>query len=529
MFNRSKYLQLWKWKKNKPVFWGGLVTSLESYELTDWDSPEIYNARVKWKDTIIRLWYLQLWENLDWLWTYPRGIEWYISPDWTNNHLLVAYKKDTTKYLVKITEAWVQTPIATAALITVEARTSFTTVWGITYVTNWTDIIWKYNWATYAVLAWTIPALFAPAFTVLFDGAIWASWWNTNPDTVYKTVKWNGDDYTWAWSDVFSNFGDNVVWLWVAMQSLFYFTNTTVWVTDKNDIDVSSGVATYNQRPLVVKEWAVNHASIVAAWRYLFYITPSNKIKMIIRSSEQFDAKDLSHREYDGIEEYMAKLDNDQTECFGYFLPFENIVVWHFKSKWSSYNNRPIVYDITHNCFLPDNQKFFYAWINFGNNYYTVSILEDKVYRDEYSFTDDWTPIWFKKVSKEWVTWWPTFKQELYQARRLLSYNRLAIVTEKIYMDGNLIQTETFDWTLLKNDDGIWTYPIWTSEIWVDGDKLWAEEEFFISKWQQVTEKSMLSVRWYKIKIVWECNTLWARLTLKDYDLRTEQLNELVS
>lgn len=529
MFNNSKYLQLWKGKDNKPVFWGGIITSIEAYELTDGDSPDLLNARIKWKDTVIRNGFILLWEVLGWLWKHPTWIWWYTSALWTDDHLLVAYKQAADEYLVRVDEDGTQTPINTWTDITVEARTNLTTVWWITYITNWVDIIWKYNGTVYAALTTLILADFSPSFTVLFDGAIWAWWWSENPDTVYKTVKWDWDDYTWSWSDEYSNFWDNIVWLAATMQSLFYFTNYSAWVTDKNDIDTSSWVATYNQRPLLLQEWSVNHNSIVSAGRYLFFVTPSNKIKIITRSQEQFDADDLSHTNYSWIQSIMDNLDENQIDSFGYFVPEQNIVKWHFKSKWRTYNDVCVIYDLNHKCFLRDSQKFFYAWINFKKKYYTVSMLEDKVYRDEFSFTDDGVPIWFKRFSKEFTTWWPTFKQELYQARRLLSINRLAIVTEKIFLDGNLIQTETFDWTKIINPDGIWTYPIWTSEIWVDWDKLWSEKEFDISKDQQVTEKSMLSVRWYKIKILWECSTLWARLSLKDYDLRVEWLNELIA
>lgn len=526
MFTNSKYLSLWKGKWNKPIFWGWLITSLEPFELMDGDCPEILNARIKWKTTKIRPWFQQLWDSFGGIGAFPTWIGSYISTDWANDHLIVAYNQSGTEYLVKVTADWVQTPITTSALITVEARTEFITIWWITYITNGTDLLGRYDGTAYTTWFWTQPASFRPGFIVLFDGCLWASWWSANTNIVYKTVKWDGEDYTWAWSDNFI-FDENIVWLGATLQSIFYFTNTTVWVTDKNDIDTASWSPIYNQRPLVVKEWSVNHASIVSASKSVFYVTPTNKIKMISRNWEQFDAVDLSHAEYNWIEDIMDGLSANQEESFWYFLPWPNLIKWHFKSKGSSYNNVCIVYDLTHSVFLRDTQKFFYAWITHKSKYYTVSMIEDKVFRDEYSFDDDSTAIWFKRVSKDFTTGWITFKQELYQTRRYLSINRLAVLTEKIFLDWNLIHTSTFSNDNLPiSQDWVWTYEIWTSEIWVDWDKTWTEEEFDIS---DVTEKSNLSVRWFKIKIVWECNIIWSRVTLKDYDIRTEALNELIS
>ena len=56
----------------------------------------------------------------------------------------------------------------------------------------------------------------------------------------------------------------------------------------------------------------------------------------------------------------METLADDQTDSFGYALPKEKLIKRFFKAIGSDKHDLCIVYDVEHNRFLVDNNKFFY-------------------------------------------------------------------------------------------------------------------------------------------------------------------------
>lgn len=141
----------------------------------------------------------------------------------------------------------------------------------------------------------------------------------------------------------------------------------------------------------------------------------------------------------------MATLDTDQSESFGYYLPKENLIKWFFKSDGASFNDVCVVYDITHDAFLVDSQKFFFGGIFFGGKNYTISMIEPKVYQDEYAQDDEDSPIQFEYWTKEFYISDPTYKKILWESRTLLDINELAQPTQEIWIDGGLKDSKTIN------------------------------------------------------------------------------------
>jgi len=84
----------------------------------------------------------------------------------------------------------------------------------------------------------------------------------------------------------------------------------------------------------------------------------------------------------------MTSLDNDQKDSFAMFLPAENLIKWHMKTQGATFNDIVIIYDVIKDSFLVDNQKYFFDGVVFLNKVYTVSMIEEKVFQDEYSNDD---------------------------------------------------------------------------------------------------------------------------------------------
>jgi uncharacterized membrane protein len=73
----------------------------------------------------------------------------------------------------------------------------------------------------------------------------------------------------------------------------------------------------------------------------------------------------LSGRKYAGCESLMKSLAKDQTDCWGYYIPKEDIIKWFFKSEGSNIHDICVIYDVGKDKFLVDNGKPFSDGVNF--------------------------------------------------------------------------------------------------------------------------------------------------------------------
>ncbi len=157
-----------------------------------------------------------------------------------------------------------------------------------------------------------------------------------------------------------------------------------------NSIKTFGAAVVYTSVPLESSEGASNHASVVSAGNYIYFLTRSNKIKRVAQGSGQiYDVQELSHRMYKGINKTMATLDPDQSKSFGYVVPDKQIIKWHVKTIGATYNDLCIVYHYEYDEFMVDTQKIFSAGVWYKSKAFTSSALEQKVYRDEYGTDDD--------------------------------------------------------------------------------------------------------------------------------------------
>lgn len=516
MIEEAKWINV---SQKRWVFSWWYVDNVANYDLADYYSPYLRNCRLEWQSIIIRPWH-SLFATLA-TWSYPKWIWSYLRASSANDVLVVRHNQDTNKKLVTITEAWTITAIDTSTNITSDNRMTFSNIWDVIYCMNWVDNFWKLNWTTYTLPS-TWVTNFAPSFAVSFAWSHWASWWSTNPNIVYKSVADNYEDFNSTWADTFK-FSETITWLSANLEALFYFTKNSISVTWLWDITDTSWVLTFANRALNVKEWAINHSSIVEAWTRTFYLTPSNKICQVAKwqSIDWFEVLELSERKYQWISEIMNTLDKDQTASFWYFLPKENLVKWHLKTQWASFNDICIIYDLTKDAFLVDSQKFFYDWVSFKGYNYTISTIENKVYKDEYWQDDEDSPIPFVYWTKEFYIWDPTYKKILWETRTLLDINELAELKQEIWIDWWLQDTKTVD----KDNIPIVTAWLWTTTVWVTA--IWTSwltwyedlEETYIlrTKWN-------LNKKWRKFQFRYTNNTLAWKVRLKNISMLVEML-----
>jgi hypothetical protein len=130
---------------------------------------------------------------------------------------------------------------------------SFTNGNEVIYCMNGSDLFGQVSGTTFTQITANVPASFAPAFSVVFNGSMWASGWPTNPLKVYKSVGQNYSDFSSTGSDSLS-FPGPVTGLAATNELLAYFTSETVSATTISDIIDTGGTLTYVSRNIQAKE-----------------------------------------------------------------------------------------------------------------------------------------------------------------------------------------------------------------------------------------------------------------------------------
>lgn len=540
-YQTAKWVTPWEGKSSKMtwLFSWWYVDNAQNQYMLDKFSPYLRNARSDAHFVSIRPWH-QLFKTLT-TWSYPKWIWSYLRSDSNNDVIVVRHNQSANHKLVTITESWTLTSIDTSTNIASDNRMNFINIGDVIYCMNWSDNFGKLSWTTYTTPSTWI-SNFAPSFSVAFNSSHWASGRSTNSNKVYKSVWDNYEDFNSTWSDIFT-FEENVTGLLANTEWLFYFTKNTISVTWQNDITNTNWTITYATRKLTVKEWAVNHNSIVSVWTDIYYLTPNNNLNKLIKGQSiyWYEELELSQRRYAWISTIMQTLDPDQTASFGYFLPKENIIKWFVKSYWATFNDICIVYDTIKDAFFIDTQKHFYWWIVFHWNYYTISMIEPKVYQDEFWQDDEWSLIPFEYWTKEFYFTDPTYKKIFWESRTMLDINSLATLTQQIVVDWVIKDTKTITWTSTIWDNIIttWNNIIWdwdtywslfTPIWWIWVDPIWetpigeAPLQEDMNETYILRTRWNLNVKWKKIQFRFTNNSLAGKVRLRSIILLIEVL-----
>ncbi len=519
-YQTSKYINLVQWQR-RWIFAGGFVDNTPDSNMLWCYSTYLRNARLDWQSITNRPWH-QLFASLT-DWSYPKWIGSYLRASSANDRLIVRHNTDATHKLYTIDAAGTATSIATAALIASDNRMRFLNVADVVYCMNGSDQFWKLSNVTYSQPT-TVPALFAPSFWVAFDWKAVVSGRSTNPNKIYFSVADNYEDFTSAGTDIGTSI-EQVTGLASTNQALFYFTTNTISVTDSKDIVNTAGTISYNSSYLQTKEWAINHDSIVVVGTDVYYMTPSNSIKKIARGQNVagFESFDLSDRENAWITNFLWAMPQ-QTDARAYYQEDTNSIHWFLKStSTSTIYDITLIYDILHDAFLVDTNRYFYGGVFFKGKNYSISTIEPKVFRDEYSYDDQGSPIPFEYRTKSFYLSWDTFKSTLRESRTLMDMNTLAEVTQTIRIDWWQVDTKTLTSDNLQNPSGwIGTEPVGEFAIGTEGEE-WVTgvdlQEIILLR-----TKGNLNKKGIKAQRRWTMWSVAGRIRLKSVNPRVEWL-----
>lgn len=512
-YDTAKYTNLVQGQK-KAIFSWWYVDNTDQYSMMGCYSPYARNFRVKGASVQIRPWH-QFFKTLA-SGDYPRWIWSYLRANTANNVLVIRHNISSTKKLYTLKADWTLTEVTTDSKIASDNRMRFVNVWDVVYCMNGVDHYWMLNGVTYTHPTTWVSWL-APSFWVVFSWKMVVSGRSSNPNKVYYSKADDYWDFNSSWA-VQATFQEQLTGLCSTGQALFYFTPNTISVTDKDDIVNTGWVITYNSIPLQVKEWAYNHDCIVWVGNSVYYLSNAMSIKKIQRNTSNmwFETMDLSDRPSQGITNFMWRIDKNQPDAFGRFYPQENLIKWFFRWPWSTFNDICVVYDLVHDAFYVDSNKYFYDSVFFDGYNYAISTLEPKVYIDEYWYDDEWSPTPFEYRTKEFYVS-GQFKNILRESRTLVDINELAVLEQKIYIDWRQIDTKTIDKDNIPFSIGwIWTSEIWTAAIWVDWPSkydIWLNDDLY--EVQILRTRGNLNKLGTKIQYRFSCWQVGAKLALK--------------
>lgn len=83
------------------------------------------------------------------------------------------------------------------------------------------------------------------------------------------------------------------------------------------------------------------------------------------------------------------QLAEDQSDCFLHFNSGDNLMEFHFKSNTSTENDVVLVWDITNNTFIIDDNKYFSCKCKKDGITYAGSAFGQTIYKDNDGGDDD--------------------------------------------------------------------------------------------------------------------------------------------
>lgn len=334
---------------------------------------------------------------------------------------------------------------------------------------------------------------------------------------VYKSAA-TYDDFAGAGSAKYK-FPEPVTGLVSGMEALFYLTKNHVHVTRVQDLTLVSGVYSYANRSVESTEGSQGFDTCVYANDRVFFLTPTNKIRVIYKSNSQigFDTDDLTHRKINGIPNFMSSLDPDQSQGFAFFKPAESLVCWHLKSRGSAVNDVVVCYSTQYDLFEIHSAKFFFSAVEYRGRYYAASQLEAKIFQDEYAYDDDGAAIAFRYRTKQFNPQGKVRRNRFWQTEQYGLLNQLARLKITTRCDGVTVDTATVA-GVASTTGGIGAFPM--AETAIAGESV-AEP---LHEWTYVCTKGKLGKRANKLDVEYSCSEIGARASIQFFGYSWEPL-----
>lgn len=317
--------------------------------------------------------------------------------------------------------------------------------------------------------------------------------------------------YDWAgtWYEVLELNWD-IQAMAATLDRLFIFTDKTIEYFDASTVSSVSDVTTSFTKPLSNYNVPVWPDAVVVAQDRILFFTKDCNVKELLRWDGISDVEitNLSNRKNQSIQDFIKSLDDDQSECYGFYNQEEELVMWHLRKAWSLHNNITLIYDLTNETFLVDDSKYFRCLTYHDNKIYAGSDLNSLIYREWDAYDDDGFAIDRERRTTEMHLWNPYLIKYFREVGLSWEHNALSNIKIEVLVDG---QIEAWPFTISGQDDvsgGIATYSIADRDIAGDSDLI--NPKVF----EEMIPAGELRGKWVRaqIRLYWSC--FWAKTVI---------------
>lgn len=450
-------------------------------------SSYLRNARIENKALTVRKWYKTI--VTDTVSTHVRGIK----GNSIQNKLVCA--SNSKLKLINLTT----NTVSDIGSIGTDTNVNIFNHWKYSIILTWVSKPYVYDGTTLTLLTTT-----APDENVL----IWVpfSWFTVvagNKAATYNNIYFSRPvtianpeyAYDWVWSGSEKrNMQSKVLWLTSSLNNLFIFCQDTIEYTNKDSLSTIWWTFSFYSSPIWDWDQLLNYRCAATANDRAFYITKNMTWKTINYVPWTIDPAigSLSDRPLVSIKNLLqTKLAEDQTDSF--MIRKDDLICWYGKSANSTIIDIGIIYDITNDIFLVDDNIYYSCMTKFNGLFYAGSYLNWDLIQDDINHDDDWglTPFRYKTMV---INFGNPLKRKLFKGRELAwELNKETYLEIDTIIDSNIISNEIIDGSKFIPD--IWWLWIGWAPIWWQpiGWALNATDE--LTPFERVADDWMINIK----------------------------------
>lgn len=287
----------------------------------------------------------------------------------------------------------------------------------------------------------------------------------SNVVNVSRPITLANQDYCqdWKGTDAYTiSLKGKVEWMTATLSRFWIFTDKSIEYLSPSFLD-----ATASYVPTTFADWEplASPDSVVSAGDLVFFVTQSRKIKSIGYrwSITEPQIETISDLDWASIQKFMEnELAEDQSLAFSHYDRKNELIKFWLVGRNSTVPNVCLCWDVTHNTWLQDMDKYF-SWIcTFWTKQYAATAFWRQVYEDETGNDDDWQAIQREFTTQNLNLVEPSLVKQWRWATVAWQIGSNCLIRTKLYIDDSLKFDKYIDSTL-ENPSSVWG--VWDNSI----------------------------------------------------------------
>lgn len=335
----------------------------------------------------------------------------------------------------------------------------------------------------------------------------------TNPEYIF--------DWVWSGAEQLLLKGGKAVGIASTLNRLFIWTEKGIeYISKETMTNVGNTTATLTL-PLWWENQPASQWAIVVADEVIFFFTKSIGVKTIGYTQGITDPQigNISETATNSMRTFFDSLDEDQSDCYGYYNKTQRTVTWYVKKKGSIYNDTCLVYDIVGDNFFVDTNRFGIAGTRHNGKEYVASSINSALYENDIGKDDDDVGIGWYRYTKRIDAGNPNKRKVLREIGISGEIPDGGEIMMDIIVDGKVRYTTSIKW-VFSEAIGLWSWPQGSNPVWWEKGSPWSLYPFnkIISRWQ-------LRFKWLRFQFKFYGNTIWEDFVLSDMNIGMKMLD----